>query len=76
MRWPLTELTSLTLSTADKLCGTPWMGGPTGAQGLPVAPGPPCLTLGYTAWPDGAYAAAFLRQVKEIIETRDWEAEL
>lgn len=25
---------------------------------------------------DGAYAAAFLRQVKEIIETRDWEAEL
>ena len=25
---------------------------------------------------DGAYAAAFLRRVKEIIETRDWEAEL
>jgi len=25
---------------------------------------------------DGAYAAAFLREVKEIIETRDWEAEL
>ena len=25
---------------------------------------------------DGAYAAAFLRAVKEIIETRDWEAEL
>ena len=25
---------------------------------------------------DGAYAAAFLRDVKEIIETRDWEAEL
>jgi len=25
---------------------------------------------------DGAYAAAFLRQVKEILETRDWEAEL
>jgi pyruvate dehydrogenase E2 component (dihydrolipoamide acetyltransferase) len=25
---------------------------------------------------DGAYAAAFLRQVKTIIETRDWEAEL
>jgi pyruvate dehydrogenase E2 component (dihydrolipoamide acetyltransferase) len=25
---------------------------------------------------DGAYAAAFLRQVKQIIETRDWEAEL
>jgi 2-oxoglutarate dehydrogenase E2 component (dihydrolipoamide succinyltransferase) len=25
---------------------------------------------------DGAYAAAFLREVKQIIETRDWEAEL
>jgi 2-oxoglutarate dehydrogenase E2 component (dihydrolipoamide succinyltransferase) len=25
---------------------------------------------------DGAYAAAFLAQLKEIIETRDWEAEL
>ena len=25
---------------------------------------------------DGAYAAAFLRQVKEILETRDWSAEL
>ncbi len=25
---------------------------------------------------DGAYAAAFLREVKTIIETRDWEAEI
>jgi len=25
---------------------------------------------------DGAYSAAFLRHLKEIIETRDWEAEL
>ncbi len=25
---------------------------------------------------DGAYAAAFLRRVKEILETRDWDAEL
>ena len=25
---------------------------------------------------DGAYAAAFLREVKEILETRDWAAEL
>ena len=25
---------------------------------------------------DGAYAAAFLAGVKEILETRDWEAEL
>ena len=25
---------------------------------------------------DGAYAAAFLRRVKEIIETRDWRQEL
>ena len=25
---------------------------------------------------DGAYAAAFTARIKEIIETRDWEAEL
>ena len=25
---------------------------------------------------DGAYAAAFLREVKSILETRDWEAEI
>jgi 2-oxoglutarate dehydrogenase E2 component (dihydrolipoamide succinyltransferase) len=25
---------------------------------------------------DGAYAAAFLSRVREIIETRDWEVEL
>jgi pyruvate dehydrogenase E2 component (dihydrolipoamide acetyltransferase) len=25
---------------------------------------------------DGAYAAAFMREVKEILETRDWEAEI
>ena len=25
---------------------------------------------------DGAYAAAFLRRVKEILETRDWRQEL
>jgi 2-oxoglutarate dehydrogenase E2 component (dihydrolipoamide succinyltransferase) len=25
---------------------------------------------------DGAYAAAFVRRVQEIIETRDWAAEL
>ena len=25
---------------------------------------------------DGAYAAAFLARAKEIIETRDWSAEL
>jgi 2-oxoglutarate dehydrogenase E2 component (dihydrolipoamide succinyltransferase) len=25
---------------------------------------------------DGAYSAAFLRKLKEILETRDWAAEL
>ena len=33
------------------------------------------LTWDHRAF-DGAYAAAFLRQVKEILETRDWAAEL
>lgn len=33
------------------------------------------LTWDHRAF-DGAYAAAFLRTLKEILETRDWEAEL
>ncbi len=35
------------------------------------------LTLGWDHRAfDGAYAAAFLARVREILETRDWEAEL
>ena len=33
------------------------------------------LTWDHRAF-DGAYAAAFLRQVRDILETRDWAAEL
>jgi 2-oxoglutarate dehydrogenase E2 component (dihydrolipoamide succinyltransferase) len=34
-----------------------------------------CLTFDHRAL-DGAYAASFLARVKEIVETRDWSAEL
>ena len=34
-----------------------------------------CLTFDHRAL-DGAYAAAFLRRVQEIVETRDWSTEL
>ena len=35
------------------------------------------LTLGWDHRAfDGAYAAAFLARVREILETRDWDAEL
>jgi 2-oxoglutarate dehydrogenase E2 component (dihydrolipoamide succinyltransferase) len=33
------------------------------------------LTWDHRAF-DGAYAAAFLRRIKELLETRDWSAEL
>jgi 2-oxoglutarate dehydrogenase E2 component (dihydrolipoamide succinyltransferase) len=33
------------------------------------------LTWDHRAF-DGAYAAAFLRELKQIIETRDWDPEL
>jgi 2-oxoglutarate dehydrogenase E2 component (dihydrolipoamide succinyltransferase) len=33
------------------------------------------LTWDHRAF-DGAYAASFLRRIKEILETRDWSAEL
>ena len=34
-----------------------------------------CLTFDHRAL-DGAYAGAFLRRVREIVERRDWAAEL
>jgi len=43
---------------------------------LAIAPvGRLCLTFDHRAF-DGAYAAAFLERVREILETRDWAAEL
>ena len=34
-----------------------------------------CLSFDHRAF-DGAYAARFLVKVKELLETRDWAAEL
>ena len=34
-----------------------------------------CLSFDHRAY-DGAYASAFLAKVKEILETRDWSAEI
>ena len=43
---------------------------------LGIAPvGHLCLTFDHRAM-DGAYAAAFLGHLQEIVETRDWSAEL
>jgi pyruvate dehydrogenase E2 component (dihydrolipoyllysine-residue acetyltransferase) len=49
---------------------------PDGSEGIAIhSVGNITLTWDHRAF-DGAYAAAFLRQVKEIVETRDWSAEL
>ena len=49
---------------------------PDGSEGIAIhSVGNITLTWDHRAF-DGAYAAAFLRQVKEILETRDWSAEL
>jgi pyruvate dehydrogenase E2 component (dihydrolipoyllysine-residue acetyltransferase) len=49
---------------------------PDGSEGIAIhSVGNITLTWDHRAF-DGAYAAAFLRQVKEIMETRDWSAEL
>jgi 2-oxoglutarate dehydrogenase E2 component (dihydrolipoamide succinyltransferase) len=49
---------------------------PDGSDAIAVHPtGMLALTFDHRAF-DGAYAAAFLARVKEIIETRDWAAEL
>src|SRR4029453_15848551 len=49
---------------------------PDGSEGLAIhSVGNITVTWDHRAF-DGAYAAAFLRQVKEVLETRDWSAEL
>jgi pyruvate dehydrogenase E2 component (dihydrolipoamide acetyltransferase) len=49
---------------------------PDGSEGIAIhSVGNITLTWDHRAF-DGAYAAAFLRAVKEIVETRDWAPEL
>jgi pyruvate/2-oxoglutarate dehydrogenase complex dihydrolipoamide acyltransferase (E2) component len=49
---------------------------PDGSEGIAIhSVGNLALTWDHRAF-DGAYATSFLHQVKETIETRDWEAEL
>jgi pyruvate dehydrogenase E2 component (dihydrolipoamide acetyltransferase) len=49
---------------------------PDGSEGIAIhSTGNITLTWDHRAF-DGAYAAAFLRQVKDILESRDWAAEL
>lgn len=49
---------------------------PDGSEGIAIhSVGNITLTWDHRAF-DGAYAASFLARVKDIIETRDWEAEL
>lgn len=50
--------------------------GPDGEDAIAIRPvGVLALAWDHRAF-DGAYAAAFLRTMKETLETRDWEAEL
>ena len=49
---------------------------PDGSEGIAIhSVGSITLTWDHRAF-DGAYAASFLREIKEIIETRDWAPEL
>jgi len=50
--------------------------GPDGEDAIAIRPvGVLALAWDHRAF-DGAYAAAFLREMKDTLETRDWEAEL
>jgi 2-oxoglutarate dehydrogenase E2 component (dihydrolipoamide succinyltransferase) len=49
---------------------------PGGGHGITVHPvGNLAISFDHRAF-DGAYASAFLAKIKEILETRDWSAEL
>ena len=50
--------------------------GADGGEGIAIHPvGNLAMSWDHRAF-DGAYAAGFLKKVKEILETRDWSAEL
>ena len=50
--------------------------GPDGGEAIAIHPvGNLAMSWDHRAF-DGAYAAGFLKRVKEILETRDWSAEL
>jgi 2-oxoglutarate dehydrogenase E2 component (dihydrolipoamide succinyltransferase) len=49
---------------------------PDGGEAIVIHPvGNLAMSWDHRAF-DGAYAAGFLKRVKEILETRDWSAEL
>jgi 2-oxoglutarate dehydrogenase E2 component (dihydrolipoamide succinyltransferase) len=49
---------------------------PDGSEGIAIHPvGNLAMSWDHRAF-DGAYAAGFLKRVKEILETRDWDAEV
>ena len=49
---------------------------PDGSEGIAIhSVGNLALTWDHRAF-DGAYAAGFLHKIKELLETRDWSAEL
>ena len=49
---------------------------PDGGEAIVVHPvGNLAMSWDHRAF-DGAYAAGFLKRVKEILETRDWDAEV
>ena len=50
--------------------------GPDGGDAIAIHPvGVLALAWDHRAF-DGAYAAGFLHTIREVLETRDWEAEL
>ena len=52
------------------------MKGADGGEAIAIHPvGNLAMSWDHRAF-DGAYAAAFLNRIQEIIETRDWEAEI
>jgi len=49
---------------------------PDGGEGIAIHPtGNLCMSWDHRAV-DGAYAAAFMKKVKDLLETRDWSSEL
>jgi pyruvate dehydrogenase E2 component (dihydrolipoamide acetyltransferase) len=74
---PIINQPQVAILSTDGIRKRPWVvTGPEGEDSLAIRHvGVLALGWDHRAF-DGAYAAAFLRAMKEIVETHDWEAEL
>ena len=77
MQFPIINQPQVAILSTDGVKRKPWVvTAPDGTEAIAIRPiGLLALAWDHRAF-DGAYAAAFLAKLRDIIETRDWAAEV